>query len=445
MVKLRGCQYVLWINDRPYVGQSRRLDKDGLPTVRWKRHIADSQTSDIYLYRAIRKHGIQRQEVLEYIEYEFDIIPSIVLGLLKKTTSNKKLGKYKNMLKCILDGEECDADNDESYDVSQNITLDVTKDETEVISHINRFIDNLNKAEAKWVEKLNSMMPERGGNGYNHAPPGGALLHEPHTEEHKKYMSELMKGRVISQEQRIKQSEKMKGRKLDEAHGNAIANFQQKKFKDKIFPKRLAEWIIQYNKKGRNPDSNSEDPDERHAGQWRIDMLFKREGVRSRAGLTDEQIKILDETPGWTWRRDEFIEQFENFKIQYVKYDGKLSRGTKDLAHLERHKASLWVNAMRVKKRNNHPYLTPERIKMLDDCEFWSWIPTTFLSFDEQVKRWSELYNKINRIPSTSSEESEERKIACWQIRMRIDYHHKEKRMTQERIDKLNALQGWVW
>ena len=108
-------------------------------------------------------------------------------------------------------------------------------------------------------------------------------------------------------------------------------------------------------------------------------MISKRFSSNRKKGgtpLNDDQIKILDNTIGWTWKKpDEFIGQFENFKIQYEKYNGKLSRGTKDPAHIERHRAAIWVNAMRTKKRKNHVYLTPERIKMLEECEFWSWVP----------------------------------------------------------------------
>ena len=233
--------------------------------------------------------------------------------------------------------------------------------------------DALDNLEQYYAEIYESYIWDFPG-GYNAVLCGkGRSPNFHHKEEHKKRMSELMTGRKISNSQKEKQSKIMKGRKLNEVHRTNIAEFQQKKFNEEIFPKRLHEWIIQYNKKGCNPDCNSEDVDERHAGQWRIDMLFKREGVRSRAGLTNEQIKILDETTGWTWRRDEFVEQFENFKKQHAKYDGKLSRGTKDPEHIERHRAALWVNAMRVKKRNNHPYLTSERIKILDECEIWSW------------------------------------------------------------------------
>jgi hypothetical protein len=154
----------------------------------------------------------------------------------------------------------------------------------------------------------------------------------------------------------------------------------------------------------------------------------------------------LDATSGWLWQQpDEFLIQFDNFKDQYEKYDGKVTRCPDDPEHIQRHRAALWIIAMRQKKRLNHPYLTPDRIKMLDECEIWSWTPTTFITFEDRVKTWVAVYTKNKRIPSVGSEDLVERNIASWQNRMRIDYHKKKKRMTQDRIDKLNSLEGWVW
>ena len=154
----------------------------------------------------------------------------------------------------------------------------------------------------------------------------------------------------------------------------------------------------------------------------------------------------MDTTPGWLWEQpDEFLIQFENFKDQYEKCDGKITRCPGDPEHIQMHRAALWIIAMRQKKRKNHPYLTPERIKMLDECDIWSWIPTTFITFEERVKSWISIYTKNNRIPSVGSDDLIERNIASWQNRMRIDYHKKEKRMTEDKIATLNSLEGWVW
>jgi hypothetical protein len=444
MIKLQGCIYALWINNKPYIGQSRQLDKNKLPSLRWRRHINDSKTSDIYLYKAIRSHGITNKEVIEYIDYEFNFNKEICINLIKKIKTNKKLIKYVNILKYLLNKTNCNLDElDKNIDSENNIT-NITEEENKLIFHINQFLDNVNKSEIKNVEKYNSMMPELGGNGYNHAPPGGVFLHEPLTEEQKNHLSKIKTGSKLSEETKIKLSIAKSSKPASDKNKNGIAKALQNKFNNERFPKRLAEWIIQYNKLGHKPNQNSIDVDERRAGQWHSDILAKRDGKTSRVGLTDEQIEILNKTTGWIWKIDEFIEQFENFKKQYIKYDGKLFTKEKNPELRDKYRAAHWVASIRLKKRNNSPYLTNERLKMLNDCEYWNW-EQNIISFDDHVKKWEEIYTKINHIPSTCSKDIEEKKIAAWQNRIRRDYNNKEKRMTQDKIDKLNSVKGWLW
>jgi hypothetical protein len=449
---LSGCIYELMIKGKPYVGQSRRLDSERLPTIRWKRHIADSKTPKTAVHAAIHDNGgiIDTQSVLEYIERPIDASKLIIARLLNKTKTTKDLKKYTVMLQCLLSKTaDCDEVEEENETIT-TVDLLLSPKEKVVKDSIDSFIELINDAEIRWVKEKNSMIPTYGGSGYNHAPPGGALPHEPHTEEHKKYMSALMKGRIISQAQREMISKARKGKPLSKEHKKTISETEQKKFNEIIFPKRLAEWIAQYNRLGYSPDSNSEDIDERRAGQWRQDMIAKRKGGggrgRTQSALTEEQITILTNTTGWLWEQpDEFLIQFENFKEQYYKYDGKIRRSSGDPEHIQMHRAALWIIAMRQKKRKNHPYLTPERIKILDECDIWSWIPTAFITFENRVKSWVSIYTKNKRIPSLGSDDLIERNIASWQIKMRIDYHKKEKRMTEDKIATLNSLEGWAW
>ena len=44
-----------------------------------------------------------------------------------------------------------------------------------------------------------------------------------------------------------------------------------------------------------------------------------------------------------------------------------------------------------------------------------------------------------------SSNDSDEIKSARWQSRMRMDFHNKEKRMTEQKIKMLNLINFWKW
>jgi group I intron endonuclease len=300
------------------------------------------------------------------------------------------------------------------------------------------------KREDELITEYKSMQAD---NGYNMVRGGkGRAPNFNHKEEHKNKMSVLMTGRKLTPETKEKLSRAKAGKSASEKTKNSIAITSQKKFCDEIFPKRLTEWIIIYNKNGCQPKSNSEDPNEKFAADWRQTIIKKRNNEtnkRTRTGLTDEQINILDETPGWTWAApDSFPEQFENFKLQYEKYEGELSKKGEDE---NKDRAINWIRMIRQKRRKNDPNLTLEQINILDSCDIWNWKQTTFLTFDEHVKKWIELYKKLKYPPKTSSDIFEERKTANWQHQMRIDYRDKKRRMTQERIDTLNSLEGWVW
>ena len=145
-VVVGGVIYGGWVNGRPYVGQSRVLDEKRFPTKRRNRHLKDAESGDpLPFHRAIAKHGLEKFEVLEFIPLE---------------PVDDGIGDVLN---------EIDDENDA-------FTFEFLDD-----SPLKRLIAALNAAECVWIEKLNSMTPEKGGRGWNCAPGGGAFVHLPHT------------------------------------------------------------------------------------------------------------------------------------------------------------------------------------------------------------------------------------------------------------------------
>ncbi len=399
---IRGCIYVLWINERPYVGQSRVLDEQGLPTKRWKRHVADSYLLDTYLYRAIRKYGIQDSEIVEYITID-----------------------------------DCQSNN---IVLTDSDTFDMTKYTEPQRKCIQQLIDKLNEAEINWVNAYNSMVPEKGGIGYNSAPPGGQLPHNPHTEEHKQYMSNLMKGQTRSEETKQKIREKLVGVKMSEVTKEKMKIGKQKRFDTEVFPKRLQEWITQYTKKGGRPRDHSSDKDERRAGQWQTDMIYKRKMNT----LNETQIQQLTDTPGWIWEfPDEFMEQFINWKLQIEKYGINLIKASKNDVNAKR--ANMWMKRIQSLKRSNSRLLSSEQIAILESYPKWKWESLCNNSFDENLQLWIKFYNEHDTYPSTRSLNKNEAKLAGWQCRMRTEFRQNNKRLTQEKITTLTNTPGWIW
>ena len=306
MTTYKGVIYALWINDRPYVGQSKNLDKDGNPTKRWKRHEKDAICPKLYVHRAIAAHGIQRKVVLETV---------------------------------ICDSEDS-------------------------------LYEQLNIAEIKWVSELNSMMPEKGGDGYNHAPPGGVCPHEPHTEEHKAYMSALMTGRTLSEETKEKLRAARTGIPVAEATKEKHRLNSKLLYDEKIFPEGLAHFLRwRDDNSGKFPRCSKVGltDDERKASSWYWGVIRKyNEGALSAEQLTE--LNSLERDGKWRWKApDEFLIQVDHYKSQYTKWGGVIRRNTKTSRDDDRHRAMLWLTKMRKFYRENDTmYLTPERRSILE-------------------------------------------------------------------------------
>ena len=374
--KYYGCIYVLWIDNKPYVGQSRVLDKDDLPTQRWKRHIADSKTLDIPVYKAIRDYGIQKKEVVEYIP----------------------------------------------YNEQENI------------------IQLLNTAEINWVTKLNSRLEQFGGNGYNCAQPGGGYPKIPHTEEHKKYMSNLMKGRKRSEETKQKIRDVLKGKPLNDTIKQNIKKGKEEAYYKK-FPNKLQEWVDFYNKNNHIPKSQTGDKIEQHLYEWHCTVRYKKQNNT----LRQEIIDILNTTPGWIWEYpDEFQEQFNKWK-NIIETHRETNLVKIQPRTLEIKKSILWVKRIQRLKRERSLNLTEKQIEQLNTCPEWSWENKTRDGFKKNHERWVTFYKKNNKQPTRITDDQDEKKVFIWQSYMRQNYKKGESRLTKEMIDVLNSTVGWTW
>jgi hypothetical protein len=308
--------------DRPYVGQSRRLDADGNPTTRWKRHIADAKNPAYPIHRAIAKYGIQEMRVLEHV----------------------------------------------SCDGSDGL---ISSDDEDSVS-IDALSELLNAAETKWVEKLNSMVPEKGGIGYNLAPPGGAFPHDPHTEEHKAYMSALMSGRILSDETKEKLRIARTGVPILEATKEKHRANAKQRYDEHIFPEGLIHFLKwrednsgEFPRCSNNKDCLPEDEHKASSWYWCVVRKYNADQL-SEDQLT--QLNALEREGKWRWRApDTFTEQVEHYKAQHIKWKGVIRRNTPLSKDADRHKAMLWLTRMReLYRKNDTSHLTHERRTTLE-------------------------------------------------------------------------------
>ena len=157
--------------------------------------------------------------------------------------------------------------------------------------------------------------------------------------------------------------------------------------------------------------------------------------------MTPERIKILEETEGWRWEKeDSWFIQLENWKVQYTKFGRSPSQTSKDP---DEKRAGLWQSHQRKKYKNKEFCMTTERIKVLEDTEGWEWEEEDHWNI--QLENWKVQYYKLGRKPFTTAKDPDEKRAGSWHSVQRKAYKKKEKRMTSERIKILEETEGWTW
>ena len=129
------------------------------------------------------------------------------------------------------------------------------------------------------------------------------------------------------------------------------------------FEANLKQWISFFSKKRKNPSVNSENPDEKRAGQWQSSMRHNYKKQK----LTAERIAKLEETEGWEWSaEDPFEENLKQWSLFFSKKRKTPSEKSKDP---DEKRAGIWQSHMRQNYKKQK--LTAERISKLEATEGW--------------------------------------------------------------------------
>lgn len=133
----------------------------------------------------------------------------------------------------------------------------------------------------------------------------------------------------------------------------------------------------------------------------------------------------------WEKRRLEWVAMYEKLgKNPYAKSN-----------NFDEKKAAQWQSQQRnlYKQRK----LSDTRIEKMEQTKGWLWERESL--WESKRLKWIEIRKRLNRSPSQTSKEKDERNIANWQSNQRQDYKQKRKCMTHERICILESMQGWKW
>ncbi len=223
-----------------------------------------------------------------------------------------------------------------------------------------------------------------------------------------------------------------------DAEGGMILTRLTTEVQDEDWEKRRLEWVAQYERLGRKPSCMSKDIDERRAGNW---QQCQRQNYRKNLEkMKAERIGILNETPGWTWEEEDTWEpNRQNWIHQYEKYKRSPSTISKDI---DEKKAGEWQSHQRTNYKNKESCMTSERINILNNTLGWTWENDYW---DIGRLNWIVQFNKLQRNPSQSSKDINEKKAAKWQTLQRQNYQNKASCMTSDRINILNNTLGWTW
>jgi hypothetical protein len=214
---------------------------------------------------------------------------------------------------------------------------------------------------------------------------------------------------------------------IDEWHWIQDDIILQESFNDRYDD--LKTWV-DINK--RIPSKESKDGTEKSLGYFCDNQ--KRKYKKNK--LNDDKIKKLEKINEWTWNayNDTFIENYNKLK-QWTELNKKLpNERSKDS---NEKKLGLFCRTQRSNKKNNK--LSTDKIKQLELIDGWYW-EDLFNEKYNKLKRWVEV-NK--NLPKSNSEDKTEKKLGKFCTNLRGN--KKKNNLSDDRINKLELIDGWYW
>jgi len=183
----------------------------------------------------------------------------------------------------------------------------------------------------------------------------------------------------------------------------------------------------------RLPSHGSNDQIEKHLGYW----CSSRRKDKKKNKLSDERIKKMELLDGWFWEQEDFFDDWYEKLKQWSKTNKRLpSHGSKNT--IEKQLGS-WCKTQRQNKKKGK--LSDEKIKKLELLAGWFWKSDDhFNDLYDKIKQWSEIYKKL---PGEHSNDQIEKQLGRWCNTQR--QNKRKKKLPDERITKLELLDGWFW
>jgi hypothetical protein len=161
-------------------------------------------------------------------------------------------------------------------------------------------------------------------------------------------------------------------------------------------------------------------------GSWTSGQRLKKDK------LTLDQISKLELLPGWTW--DPHEDSWNSTYKDYLEYLHLESLG--ELVPVTR-RLSSWARSQRLKKET----LSEDKINKLNALPMWSWDPHNE-QWETGFQKLVEYVNKFGSAKVPSNLKLDDGfALGGWITAQRS----KRDALDQDRVNKLESLQGWVW
>jgi superfamily II DNA or RNA helicase len=198
---------------------------------------------------------------------------------------------------------------------------------------------------------------------------------------------------------------------------------------DKIYDE-LKKWIDENH---RIPSMMSKNRQEKQLGSWSSDKRHdKKEGK-----LVDDKIKRLEKISEWYWELDDPFNESYNKLKGWIEENKKIPSQTSK--NEQEKQLGIWCNSKRQNKKNGK--LTEDKIKKLEELDEWYWELNDL--FDDKYNELKKWIGKNKKLPSMMSKDEQEKQIGSWCCSRRRD--KKKNRLSENKIKKLEKLDGWYW
>ena len=184
----------------------------------------------------------------------------------------------------------------------------------------------------------------------------------------------------------------------------------------------------------RIPDSVTNVGNSQPLNRWLIDQRSKR------FKLPIEKTNLLEALPGWNWNpHSDRYEIGFRMLVEFVAEFGH-SRVPKDWPREQNVSLHQFVQTARGTYRSGE--MTQSRISEFEALSGWSWNLTETVWY-RNFEEFESFYRTTNRLPNRDSESPQEVALERWSRRQSEMF--KLGRLSQEKINSLDKIQGWQW